>query len=89
MSAIFCLRLSTQLRASGIGERVNKTENAFSPLPIRTKASNADMTACLPLQACIVQTTSLPAGNFCSRAACILAPLHGSCPAAVAGSQNA
>jgi hypothetical protein len=31
----------------------NKTENAFSPLPART--------ACLPLQDCIVQTTSLPA----------------------------
>jgi hypothetical protein len=40
---------------------MNKTENAFSPLPARTKASNADMTACLPLQDCIVQTTSLPA----------------------------
>jgi hypothetical protein len=39
----------------------NKTENAFSPLPARTKASNADMTACLPLQDCIVQTTRLPA----------------------------
>jgi hypothetical protein len=39
----------------------NKTENAFSPLPARTKASNADMTACLPLQDCIVQTTSIPA----------------------------
>jgi hypothetical protein len=24
----------------------NKTENAFSPLPMRTKASNAEMTAC-------------------------------------------
>jgi hypothetical protein len=35
------------------GKRVNKTENAFSPLPARTKASNADMTACLPLQACM------------------------------------
>jgi hypothetical protein len=39
----------------------NKTENAFSPFPARTKASNADMTTCLPLQDCIVQTTSLPA----------------------------
>jgi hypothetical protein len=39
----------------------NKTENAFSPLPARTKASNADMTACLPLQDCIVQITRLPA----------------------------
>jgi hypothetical protein len=29
--------------------KVNKTENAFSPLPVRTKAYNADMTACLPL----------------------------------------
>jgi hypothetical protein len=38
----------------------NKTENAFSPLPARTKASNAHMTACLPLQYCIVQTTRLP-----------------------------
>jgi hypothetical protein len=34
---------------------------AISPLPARTKASNADMTACLPLQDCIVQSTSLPA----------------------------
>jgi hypothetical protein len=51
---------------------LNKTENALSPLPAKTKASNADMTACLPLQDCIVQTTSLPAGptavNFCRRA---------------------
>jgi hypothetical protein len=39
----------------------NKTENAFSPLPARSKASNADMTACLPLQDCIVQTTRLAA----------------------------
>jgi hypothetical protein len=39
----------------------NKTENAFSPLPASSKASNADMTACLPLQDCIVQTTRLPA----------------------------
>jgi hypothetical protein len=38
----------------------NKTENAFSPLPARTKGSNADMTAFLPLQDCIVQTTRLP-----------------------------
>jgi hypothetical protein len=38
----------------------NKTENAISPLPARTKASNADMTACRPLQCCIVQTTRLP-----------------------------
>jgi hypothetical protein len=38
----------------------NKTENAFSPA--RTNASNADMSACLPLQDCIVQTTRLPAG---------------------------
>jgi hypothetical protein len=37
----------------------NKTENAFSPLPARTKASHADMTARLPLQDCIVQTTRL------------------------------
>jgi hypothetical protein len=34
----------------------NKTENAFSPLPARFKASNADTTACLPLQDCIVHT---------------------------------
>jgi hypothetical protein len=39
-----CLRPSASLRAAG-----NKTENAFSPLPVRTKAFNADMTACLPL----------------------------------------
>jgi hypothetical protein len=39
-----CLRPSTALRAAG-----NKTENAFSPLPARTKAYNADMTAGLPL----------------------------------------
>jgi hypothetical protein len=36
-----------------------KNENAFSPLPARTKACNADMTACLPLQECIVQTQTL------------------------------
>jgi hypothetical protein len=39
-----------------INHNPNKTENAFSPFPARTKASNADMTACLPLQDCIVQT---------------------------------
>jgi hypothetical protein len=31
----------------------NKTENAFSPLPESTKASNADLTICLALQDCI------------------------------------
>jgi hypothetical protein len=48
--------------------RDTSAENAFSPLPARTKASNADMTACLPLQDCIVHSTRL-AGNFCRRAA--------------------
>jgi hypothetical protein len=80
----------------------NKTENAFSPLPARTKASNADMTACLPLQDCIVQTTRPPAYGQkflpprCSPANKAtglrpdnFAPLHGSCPAALAGSQTA
>jgi hypothetical protein len=80
----------------------NKTENAFSPLPARTKASNADMTACLPLQDCIVQTTRLPAyGRKFMTPRCSpankatglrldnFAPLHGSCPAALAGSQTA
>jgi hypothetical protein len=40
--------------------------------PLSPIASNADMTACLPLQDCIVQTTRLPAyataGNFCRAA---------------------
>jgi hypothetical protein len=31
---------------------------AFSSLPVRTKASNADWTACLQLQECIPQTAS-------------------------------
>jgi hypothetical protein len=37
------------------------------------------MTACLPLQDCIVQTTSLPAGNFCRRARVQITrlPAHG------------
>jgi hypothetical protein len=74
----------------------NKTENAFSPLPARTKA------AWPPLQDCIVQTTRLPAyGRKCLLPRCSpankatglwpdnFAPLHGSCPAAVAVSQTA
>jgi hypothetical protein len=78
------------------------SENAFSPLSARTKASNADMTVCLPLQDCIVQTTRLPAYGRkfltprCSPANKAtglrpdnFAPLHGSCPAALAGSQTA
>jgi hypothetical protein len=39
------LYISYKYHASKIDR--NKTENAFSPLPARTKASNADMTACL------------------------------------------
>jgi hypothetical protein len=75
-----------------------KTENAFSPA--RTKASNADMTACLPLQDCIVQTTSIPAyGRIISRRYMGAARLQWQvlklhvcacrCPAAAAGSQTA
>jgi hypothetical protein len=56
---IFKSYLAGRNRASRF--EVNKTENAISPSPAITKASNADMTACLPLQDCIVQTTSLPA----------------------------
>jgi hypothetical protein len=79
---------------------LNKTENAFSPLPARSKASNADMTACLPLQYCIVQTTRLPAyGRIIShryigaaRLQWQVLKLHACvrcCPAAAAGSQTA
>jgi hypothetical protein len=78
----------------------NKTENAFSPLPARTKASNADMTACLPLQDCIVQTTRPPAyGRIILRRYMGAARLHWQvlklhvcarcCPAAAAVSQTA
>jgi hypothetical protein len=72
----------------------NKTENAFSPLPESTKASNADLTVCLALQDCIVHTTRLPK---ISAAALQLArlpaygqiTLHGRCPAVLAVSQTA
>jgi hypothetical protein len=55
-----------------------KIENAFRPLPARTKASNADMTACLSLQDCIAKTTRPD-----NSAVALHAPLHESCPAAV------
>jgi hypothetical protein len=57
--AVFTPKLQTFFKNCNL--EVNKTENAFSPLPAITKASNADMTAFLLLQDCIVQTTSLPA----------------------------
>jgi hypothetical protein len=79
-------------------------------LSSKNQFSGRDITACLPLQDCIVQTTSLlaygrkflrraprwrldnkatglrPDNSAVGRAACILAPLHASCPADVAGS---